>query len=158
MNLTQAQATINELSQENKELTEKITTLEIQVRKLLEAVRGNKSEKQDPHELLDGCLEFFSEEELALLESEVVSTEDDEDEQPRPKRRKKQRSTAHLEVREKKILLEAEECRCPNCEAEMDRSWFETVEKFGFQPAAFYVVRYLLETRACSCGLLPHND
>ncbi len=106
MNLTQAQATISELSQENKELTEKITTLEIQVRKLLEAVRGNKSEKQDPHELLDGCLEFFSEEELALLESEVVSTEDDEEEQPRPKRKKKKRSTDLLEIREKKILLD----------------------------------------------------
>ncbi len=154
MNLAQAEVTINDLTDKNEELQSKVETLEIKLAKALRALRRNQSEKLDPAELLEGCYEFLTQEELELLGELVESGQDhtEEEEDDRPKRKKRKKRPANIEFQEQPVAVPPEECECPHCAKEMPVIGYDSVEKWGHQPAIIYGVRFLLEKRACSCG------
>ncbi len=154
--ITTLQADKDDLERQNRQLTARLTQLEVQVAKLLHALRRNKSEKIDPAELLDGCKDLFTQEELGLIQDKGAAEETlipEESPETRPRKRKKpRRCPEDLERRTTEVLLESDQRQCPACEAEMPRIGFDRVEKWGFQPATFYIQEFLLEKRACTCG------
>lgn len=161
MDLKQVIATISDLTQQksglenrNDEFAARIERLESKLATALRALRGNRSEKLDPAELLDGCYDFLTQEELDLI-GEIASGSDepeDEVEIVRRKKKKKKLSTDGLEERTEKVVLPKNECDCEHCGRLMPVVGYDPTQKFGHQPAVFYVKSYLLEKRACPCG------
>jgi transposase len=139
---------------ENEILSDRVTRLEVQLEKALRLLRGNRTEKINPDELLEVCLEFFTEEELELTRDEPDTSDEDEEEEPKPKKKRKPRGIpASIERNEEiEVLLSEEDKQCPSCCEVMKRIGFRNVEKLGFQPATFYAQGYALEKVACGCG------
>ena len=151
----------SELKKDKADLEHRVELLSERVAKLVRELHCRKSEKINPAELLEACLPLFTQEELYLVsdqledsgESTPEPTMPDIDPEPEEKARKKRnRPAPNLERREQQVLLPEDQCQCPSCSAVMPRIGFDTVEKWGYQPATLYLMAFMLETRACSCG------
>ena len=66
--------TVLQLRQENATLRDLVAKHEARIQKLLCELKGKKSEKLDPDELLEVCRSFFTQEELDLLQEAEPDT------------------------------------------------------------------------------------
>ncbi len=146
------------LTSDNRDLAHMVEDLGRKLERAVSALRGNRSEKLDPDGLLEGCFEFMTQEELDLLgyspnaEEPAIEEEGEEEPKPRSRKKRKRASTAHLEQRQQAVPVPPEDRECPGCKESMPVVGSVVSEKWGYEPAVLYVMQYLLEKRACSCG------
>ncbi len=156
----------DELAEKQIELADKVTSLEIQLERLRRRLFGRSSEKISPSELLPEMLSLFSDEELAVLESEHqipadqlepqlpegTSSEgaagDGRKKSRRPERRLPPKDMPR-EVRD--ITIPEEDRRCSACHEVMPSIGFETTERIERIPARYYVDVQQRHKYACSC-------
>lgn len=156
--ITELEQGNNVLESDNRVLAHRVDELQRKLERVISALRGNKSEKLDPKEMLEGCFEFMTQEELELLgystsldDPDSDGDDDEEESKPRGKGKRKKRSTDHLDRQQLKVPVPEDQCNCPSCNELMPVVGEVSSEKWGYQPAKLYIMEYLLEKRACSC-------
>lgn len=149
------------LQAENARLSTQVAHLEAvnsdlqrKFEKLIQQLRGKRSERLNPAELFEVCLPFFSEEELALFQEPAPEPTAP----PRPpgtKRAPRPRKLITAEMPREEVLvpLSQDEKTCVHCDVSMPCIGYDIVEKLNYRPAQFFVKRYLMEKCACGCGL-----
>jgi transposase len=161
----------NVLREQRVDLSDKVSSLEIRIERLLRKLYGRSSEKISPDEILPGMLPFFSEEELAALEDEHqipaselepqlpdgtpggddTSTAEGGPQEKRRKRPPRSLPPKNLPREVRDVTTPEEDRRCSACHEVMPSIGFETTEKIERIPARYYVDVQQRHKYACPC-------
>lgn len=142
------------LERKNGFLAREVERLQMRLASLLHRLYGRSSEKLDKDQL-----RLFLEEELsggvpAAVEEAVQQDVETAAQRPRPKRKGHGRDSFPEMLPRNEIPLDpsAEECLCPECQAEMARIRDEITERGSYIPGYWSVNRYVRGVYACKKG------
>jgi transposase len=148
---TQHQAVVEQFTQTLAEKTRQVTTLEHQIKLLLQRIRGSRQERIDPGQLL-----LFSLEELQEIAQQLEQGQPDEDliEVASSQRRRKSRGRsgklpAHLPREIIRHELPEAERACPCCGELRQEIGVESSEQLELIPARLQVVQHDRVKYAC---------